>query len=303
MRIVVTGARGKVGRACVDNLVEHGHEVVATDLGAPEYERARQAAHYVRADLTDAGAAFSVIADADAVVHCAAIPEPTQDVPHVVFGNNLSVAFNVIEACVRWKVRRLVNISSETVPGLVFAERPMAPPYFPIDEDYPIQPQDPYALAKHFTEQLCSAAVRRSDLRVISLRPTWVQDRDSYARNLGPMVRAAQAGKPEPTVNGWSYIDAYDLAEAIRLSVESDHPGHEIFYITSPDAVGVADTRAALQEQYRSGVQWRDFPFANAAGTSSAKAVRLLGWHPERSWRDYLDDHGQVRSDPPREQA
>jgi UDP-glucose 4-epimerase len=46
-------------------------------------------------------------------------------------------AFNVNEACVRFGVRRLVNPSSETVPGLIFAERPFEPAHFPIDEEYP----------------------------------------------------------------------------------------------------------------------------------------------------------------------
>ena len=32
-----------------------------------------------------------------------------------------------------------------------------------------------------------------------------------------------------------------------------------------------------------------------AAGISSAKAVRMLGWEPVRSWRDYLDDAGNTR--------
>ncbi len=294
MRIVVTGARGKVGRAAAADLAASGHEVVATDIGSPVYDRQLDGApHYVRADLTDAGAALQVVRGAEAVVHCAAIPEPSQDVAHAVFSNNLMAAFNVIEACVRWGVGRLVNISSETVPGLIFPERPFDPPYFPIDEDYPVAPQDPYALAKLFTEQLCDAAVRRSDLRCITLRPTWVQDENTYARNLGPMIRAAAAGTPEPSVNGWSYIDAYDLGEAIRLSVESDLPGHEVFYISSPDAVGVSDTAAALREQWGDRTELREFPFPGAAGTSSAKAVRLLGWNPRRSWRDHLDDHGE----------
>jgi nucleoside-diphosphate-sugar epimerase len=297
MRVVVTGVRGKVGRAVATDLASHGHEVIGTDLGSPVYERGIEGApRYVRADLTDAGAAFAVIRGAEAVVHCAAIPEPMQDVAHAVFSNNLMAAFNVIEASVRWGVSRLVNISSETVPGMIFPERPFDPAYFPIDEEHPVAPQDPYALAKHFTEQLCDAAVRRSDLRCISIRPTWVQDAGSYERNLGPMIAAAAAGTPEPTVNGWSYIDADDLAEAIRLAVESELPGHEVFFITSPDAVGVPDTAAALRAQYGDRVELRDFPFAGAAGTSSAKAARLLGWNPTRSYRDHLDEAGALRA-------
>jgi nucleoside-diphosphate-sugar epimerase len=294
VRVLVTGARGKVGRAAVAELMAAGHQVVSTDLGTPTYERSEPGvAPYVRADLTDAGAAFGLVRGMDAVLHCAAIPEPSQDIAHVVFGNNLLAAFNVIEACVRFGVGRLVNLSSETVPGMTFAERPFSPAYFPIDEDHPVLPQDPYALAKHFTEQLCDAAVRRSDLRCITIRPTWVQDSSSYARNLGPMIALARAGTPEPTVNGWSYIDAYDLAVALRLAVESSLPGHEVMYVCSPDSAGVADTLAALRAQYGDRVEYRSFARPDASGTSAAKAERLLGWQPTRSWRDHLDEDGQ----------
>lgn len=293
MRILVTGARGKVGRATVTALQSAGHDVVASDLARPTFERTEEgAAPYVQADLTDAGAAFALVRGCDAVVHGAAIPEPSQNVPHVVFGNNLMSLFNVIEACVRMGVSRLVNLSSETVPGLIFPERPFDPAYFPIDEEHPARPQDPYALAKLFGEQLCTAATQRSDLRCISIRPTWVQDETSYARNIGPQIRLARAGTPEPTVNGWSYIDVYDLAEAIRLACESDLPGHEVVFISSPDAPGITDTKAALRAQYGDRVELREFDRVDGAGTSTAKARRLLGWQPTRSYRDYLDDEG-----------
>lgn len=296
MRILVTGARGKVGRAAVTELVTAGHDVLCTDLGVPTYERGLVGEpRYVRADLTDAGAAFGLVRGMDAVVHCAAIPEPSQDIAHTVFANNLLAAFNLIEACVRFGVGRLVNLSSETVPGMHFAERPFEPAYFPIDEDHPVRPQDPYALGKHFAEQLCDAAVRRSDLRCITIRPTWVQDSSSYARNLGPMIHAAAAGTPEPTLNGWSYIDAYDLAVALRLAAESSLPGHEVMYVCSPDSAGVADTVAALRAQYGDRVEYRPFARPDASGTSAAKAERMLGWQPTRSWRDYLDSDGQPR--------
>jgi len=289
MKVVVTGANGKVGRAAVQALLAAGHDVTGVDLARPVFERAVEgAARYMMADLTDAGEAFAVIRGADAVVHTAAIPDPTANPAHVVFRTNLMATFNVLEAAVRFGVPRFVNISSETVPGFFFPERDFLPDYAPVDEQHPIHPQDPYALTKHFGEQLMDAAVARSDIRCISLRPSWVQNEDNYEQNLGPQVRDAAVLSP----NLWSYIDAYDLADAIVLAAESELPGHEVFYIASPDNVGGRDFAEILHTYYGDRIELRPLARTDASGISSAKAQRLLGWVPKRSWRDYLGADG-----------
>jgi nucleoside-diphosphate-sugar epimerase len=293
MNVVVTGAHGKVGRHAVAALAGAGHEVLAVDLTRPTYERAEPgAARYLQADLTDPGDAFAAVRGADAVVHAAAVPEPTQNSPHTVFRTNLMATFNVVEAAVRFGVSRLVNISSETVPGFFFAERADLPDYAPVDEEHPVRPQDPYALSKHFGEQLMDAAVRRSDLRCISLRPSWVQHEANYERNLGPQVRDASS----LSAGLWSYVDAYDLADAIVLAVQSDLPGHEVFYIASPDNAGGHDFGEVLRRYYGDRIELRPLARVDASGISCAKAHRLLGWRPTRSWRDYLDGDGRARS-------
>jgi UDP-glucose 4-epimerase len=266
--------------------------VVATDVAPSSYERAQPGEpRYVRADLTDAGSAFAVVRDADAVVHAAAIPEPTHEPPHVVFHNNLMATFNALEAAVRFGVARFVNISSETVPGFFFPERAFLPDYLPVDEEHPIRPQDPYALSKHFGEQLMDAAVRRSDISCISIRPCWVQWEGNYERNLGPMVRDPSEWSP----NAWSYIDAYDLADAIRLAVESDLPRHEVFYIASPDNVPNRPFAEAVRERFGDQVEIRPLDREDASGISCRKARDLLGYRPSRTWSDYLDDQGRLR--------
>ena len=291
MRVVVTGARGKVGSAAVHALQRAGHEVVATDLGRASFERTDPAEPaYVQADLTDAGQAFALLHDLDVVVHCAAIPEPTHNPAHVVFQTNLMMTFNVVEAAIRAGATRMVNLSSETAPGFFFPARPFLPDYLPVDEGHPLRPQDPYATSKVFGEQLMDAAVRRSDIRATTIRPSWVQWEATAEWNLGPYLRdptLAQAGYH-------SYIDVYDLADAVVCAVESDLAGHEVFYIAAPDNIGGRDFAELVRSVYDPAIPLRPLSRPDASGISSAKAERLLGWRARRSWRDYLTGEGRL---------
>ncbi len=293
MRVLVTGSRGKVGRAAVAALIGAGHEVRATDVAPPTFERPLEGEpEYIQADVADAGEMFAVVRGMEAVVHAAALPEPTHNPPHVVFQNNLMGVFNTLEAAIRFGVTRFVNVSSETVPGFFFPERDFLPDYVPVDEEHPIRPQDPYATAKYFGELLMDAAVRRSDIRCTSIRPSWVQHEGNYERNLGPQVRDASVLSP----NFWSYIDVYDLADAIVLAAESNLAGHEVFYIASPDNVGGRPFEDIVRKYYGDAVEIKKpLPREDASGISCEKAERMLGYAPKRSWRDYLDGEGHLK--------
>jgi UDP-glucose 4-epimerase len=292
VKLLITGVHGKVGRATVAAAQAGGHQVTGVDLSRPSFDRPDPGApRYQQADLTDAGAAYALVARTrfDAVIHVAAIPEPTGNPPHVVFHNNLMGTFNLLEAAVRLGVPRFVNVSSETVPGFFFPERPFLPDYVPVDEEHPVRPQDPYALAKAFSEQLCDAAVARSDIKAISIRPSWVQNADNYARNLGPQIRDPD----EPSAGFWSYIDVEDLADALLLAAASDLPGHEVFYIASPDAASTLTLPELVARHHGDAVPVRELDRPDAGGISIVKARRLLGYDPKRSWRDHLDERGQ----------
>ena len=140
-RVIVTGGSGKVGRACVEDLLGHGYQVVNVDTVPP----ATNNCPFVQADLTDFGQAFEVLsevddrlADIDALVHLAAIPAPGRNPNAVIFRVNTVSTYNVFEAARRLKIRNVVWASSETVLGIPFD---IPPPYVPVDEEYPGRPE------------------------------------------------------------------------------------------------------------------------------------------------------------------
>ncbi len=290
MRILVTGARGKVGAATVDRLLRDGHQVTAVDIAPAVYERAREVV-YVQADLADAGHAAAVVPGHDVVVHAAAIASPKHNPPHVIFQNNLMAAYNTLEAAERSGVRRFVYISSETVPGFSYPKRYFHAAYTPIDEDHPIRPQDAYALSKYFGERLMDAAVQRGDLAAVSIRPSWVQWEGNIERNLGPVVRARGTDK---SASFWSYVSVYDLADLIEAAAIADVPGHEVVYCAAADNAAGGPLHDMVRRHFGDGVELRPVDRGDASGISCAKAARVFGWKPTRSWRELLDHDGHL---------
>jgi UDP-glucose 4-epimerase len=294
MRILVTGARGKVGAATVHRLLEAGHEVSAADRAPAVYERAREVV-YVHAELADAGQAAAVVAGHDTVIHAAAIASPAHDPPHVIFQNNLAATYNVLEAAERSGVRRFVYVSSETVPGFSYPKRYFHAEYAPIDEDHPVRPQDSYALSKYFGELLMDAAVQRSDMSALSVRPTWVQWEGNLERNLGPIVRARGSDK---SASFWSYIHVEDLADLLLSAATSEVPGHEVVYAAAADNAAGGALHDLVRRHFGDEVDLRPVERPDASGISTAKAQRLLGWTPRRSWRDLVDADGALLPGP-----
>ena len=178
------------------------------------------------------------------------------------------------------------------MPGFFFAERPWLADYAPVDEEHPIRPQDPYATAKYFSELLMDAAMRRSDIRCLTIRPSLGAVGGQLRRQPRPHA-ARPRGFAEPGF--WSYIDVYDLADSLRLAAESDLDPHEVFYIASPDNLANRPLADLIRHHHGDAVEIREpLPRPDASGISTAKAQRLLGYAPTRSWRDYLTEDGTL---------
>ncbi len=280
--VVVTGGSGKLGSACVAHLAESGWEVVVFDRVAPS-----AAATYVPVDLTDYGQVLDAMlgveeryARVDALVHLAAVPAPGIVPDHSTFNHNMNATWNTVSAARRAGVTNIVWASSETVLGLPF-DTP--PPYVPVDEEYPPRPESTYSLVKTMEETMAAQLCRRNpELKMIGLRFSNVMLPEAYAAFPGFQHDAALR-----KWNLWGYIDARDGAQAVRLALESDLTGCEIFVIANADTV-MERSNADLLAECFPGVEVRGEIGDHDTLLSIAKARRLLGYEPRYSWRDQL---------------
>lgn len=269
MKVLVTGSAGRVGRAVVPELREHGYQVTPVDRSSQRHEDA------IALDMQDLGQVTGVMHGVDAVVHMAAIPSPRRDPPEVVFRNNVMSTFNVLEAATLLGVRNVVLASSISALGYAFRHRHYNPLHIPIDETHPLLSQDSYGLSKMVGEELAEGFVRRTpDLAVSSLRFTWVLDQED--------ILVARKAREQREASGggafWTWVDVRDAASACRLAVERNRPGHEAYYIAAPEIRLDIPIEDLLARHYPG-----DYPVApEICGTVSpvdcSKAQRLLGW-------------------------
>ena len=133
-QVVLTGGSGKLGRACLSELLEHGYSVTNVDLVRPPDDPSPFVA-----DLADMGQTMEVLHQVDdrhngvdAVVHLAAIPAPGLAPGSELFRNNTVSTYNVFAAAKHFGIHNIVSASSETVLGLPFD---VPPPYVPVDEE------------------------------------------------------------------------------------------------------------------------------------------------------------------------
>ncbi|QKY16081.1 NAD(P)-dependent oxidoreductase [Halorubrum sp. CBA1229] len=282
--ILVTGSRGGVGSWTVDRFAEAGHEVVGVDRRLPP--GTRENAAFKAADLTDYGETRQLVAaaDPDAVVHLAAIPNPDHHAGSRVFENNVVSTYNVLDAAGAAGAR-IAWASSESLYGTVFAEEHWLPDAFPIDEETPTEPEDPYGLSKVVGEEIAARVARRYGVPAVSLRASWVNYPGAYETR--PAREGFDPATADPSGNFWTYVDVRDLIDAIEAAIDPETAieGHEAVLVTAAENFIGRDTAAAIEAVHGDLPDDCDLD-GDEAAFDLGKAKRLLGWEPEHSWRE-----------------
>ena len=223
MTVVVTGASGHIGinlvralaaeKRSVRVMVHHNHRFLE-GLGV----------EIVRGDVTDAASLTRVFEGADVVYHLAGVISLLKNEWPLVERINVQGTRNVIEACRRSGVKRLVHFSS------IHAINP-EPLDVPVDETHPLIQRHrypPYDLSKAEGQREVRKAIA-AGLDAVIVNPTGVLGPYDYQPSFfgAALLMMANGQMPALINGGFDWVDARDVAQGAILAEQKAPAGAE----------------------------------------------------------------------------
>ena len=294
MRAFVTGATGFLGTALVKALKCPVVALVrdkAAYVAAGEGLQSSLIATICHGDLSDIPTLERILAEyrIDTVFHLAAQTEIAVGVadPVGTFETNIRGTWNVLEACRRQKVERVVVASSDKAYGR------SAPPYV---ETMPLTPDRPYEASKSCVDLISHTYASTYGMSIATTRCVNLYGpRCMTLSTLVPnTVRRLLRGLPPIIKNGgtmkrdWLYID--DAVDAYLKLADSTYSGPMNF--GGGQGVSVIEVVNLIREILKSDLPATDLKDEHGeivnqwADTSLAKSV--LGWWPRHTLRQGL---------------
>ncbi|MEQ9166587.1 MAG: NAD-dependent epimerase/dehydratase family protein [Fulvivirga sp.] len=232
-KILVIGGAGFIGGFVVSELLKHDvKEVVIYD----NFTRGKQA--NIEKSLEDSRCSIfpfggdvreidvldKAIEGKDYVIHLAAMwLLHCKDFPRTAFDVNIAGTFNVLELCVKHKIKKLIYSSSASVYGDALE--------VPMTEDHPFNNKNFYGATKIAGEAMCTAFNDRYGLEIVGLRYMNVygpgQDQHAVYSGVVPIMLNKISVNEAPDINGdgsqaYDFIYVEDVAISNVQALRSD---------------------------------------------------------------------------------
>lgn len=232
-KILVIGGAGFIGGFVVRELLKHDvKEVIIYDnFTRGKYDNVNDCLKDKRCtvypfggDIRELDVLDKAFEGVDYVFHLAAMwLLHCKDFPRTAFDVNIAGTFNVLEACVKHKVKKLIYSSSASVYGDAVE--------VPMTESHPFNNQNFYGATKISGEAMCTAFHDRYGLNVIGLRYMNVygpgQDQHAVYCGVVPIMLNKIDDNEQPVINGdgtqaYDFIYVEDVAKCNVQALLSD---------------------------------------------------------------------------------
>jgi UDP-glucose 4-epimerase len=287
--VLVTGGAGFIGSHVAQRFAQQGFAVrVLDDLSSGTRANCDASWAFHEADVCDAAALDRATDGTEVVVHMAAftsVPESFERFREC-YRTNVLGTFNALEACVRYRVRKLVFASSSAV----YAELPDAPK---TEDDCP-EPISPYAVSKLEGEHLLETYGQARGLASVAMRFFNVYGPrqpavSAYAAAVPIFMQRGLRGEPL-TIYGdghqtRDFVFVGDVAAAVFQAAQSEETG--VYNVGTGQPVEVLELADTIVNLTGGTGSYRfEAPRPGDVRSSTADVTRIektLGWRPAHS--------------------
>lgn len=258
-KILVTGATGFVGKELISHLQATGQDTFGLSLsGGDDVRTPKSLNRYLDKGI-------------ETVFHLAAktfVPESWKT-PDEFYMTNTLGTLNVLEFC-RQAHARVIYVSA-------YVYGP--PQYLPIDENHPVQPNNPYAHSKWCAEQLCRFYSEYYGIRTSILRPSNLYGPGQADHFLLPEViyqlRTGGRISVRDSTPKRDFLHVRDFVGACSVILKHDEL-NQTYNVSSGVSVSIAQVIRLICEITGAPVDWQDLGQIRPNEISDTKMSSLL---------------------------
>jgi len=255
-KVLVTGADGFIGSHLTETLVQQGAKVRAfvyyNSFGRWGWldetpTEILKNIEFFPGDIRDATRVNEAVSGMETVFHLSsliAIPY-SYYAPDSYVQTNVGGALNILNACRRFAIARLIHTSTSEVYGTA--------QYVPIDEKHPLQGQSPYSASKIGADVLAESYYRSFHLPLVIARPFNTYGPRQSARAVIPTIlsqlyqgiRKLKLGSLTPT-RDFNYVE--DTVTGFLALASCDNAIGKVVNIGSGKEISIGDLVKAIFE-------------------------------------------------------